>query len=341
MDHDKWQWQEPGIAWRGVGLYHITLTVTSRQPLLGSLVIPNNDPAQARVDVSPFGRTLTNLLWDISKYQPDIQMLHYALMPDHLHFIWYVKRPLTRSIREVVSGFWVGAKKLGRAYSYDDSSFEALSRSSRHNYQESLCDQIGNDAYYALDPIFTQMPHIQPMGHNSQLPATIDYLDMNPQRLATKRLKPGFFRVQPRVEINGRVYAAIGSSRLLHIAQRTPVHVRHTMTEAARLGNPQPLNDYIASCYDAARQGSVMVSPFISQWEKDILRTLLQEKRPIIYLAENGFKDYYKPSALLFDAVANDRLLILSPWPYDPSHKHVSRADCIALNAMAEEICAQ
>lgn len=72
-----------------------------------------------------------------------------------------------------------------------------------------------------------------------------------------------------------------------------------------------------------------------------ILRTLLQEKRPIIYLAENGFKDYYKPSALLFDAVADDRLLILSPWPYDPSHKHVSRAYCIALNAMAEEICAQ
>lgn len=92
-------------------------------PLLGTLVIPNNDPAQARVDVSPFGRTLTNLLWDISKYQPDIQMLHYALMPDHLHFIWYVKRPLTRSIREVVSGFWVGAKTLGRAYSYNDSSF--------------------------------------------------------------------------------------------------------------------------------------------------------------------------------------------------------------------------
>ena len=266
-------------------------------------------------------------------------MLHYALMPDHLHFIWYVKRPLTRSIREVVYGFWLGVKKLGRAYSYDDSSFEPTS--SRHNYQESLCDQIGKDAYYVLDPIFTQMPHIQPMGHNSQLPATIDYLDMNPQRLATKRLKPGFFRVQPRVEINGRVYAAIGSSRLLHIAQRTPVHVRHTMTEAAHLGNPQPLNDYIASCYDAARQGSVMVSPFISSWEKDILRTLLQEKRPIIYLAENGFKDYYKPSALLFDAVADNRLLILSPWPYDPSRKHVSRADCIALNAMAEEICAQ
>lgn len=29
----KWRWQEPGTAWRGVGVYHITLTVPSREPL--------------------------------------------------------------------------------------------------------------------------------------------------------------------------------------------------------------------------------------------------------------------------------------------------------------------
>ena len=26
-EHEKWQWQEPGRAWKGVGLYHITLTI--------------------------------------------------------------------------------------------------------------------------------------------------------------------------------------------------------------------------------------------------------------------------------------------------------------------------
>jgi hypothetical protein len=111
------------------------------------------------------------------------------------------------------------------------------------------------------------------------------------------------------------------------------------MTEAARLGNSQPLNDYIASCYDAARQGSVMVSPFISSWEKDILNTLIAEHRPIIYLADNGFGQYFKPSSLLFDAVDAGHLLILSPLSYDPTKRHVSRADCIALNNIAEEIC--
>jgi len=56
-------------------------------------------------------------------------------------------------------------------------------------------------------------------------------------------------------------------------------------------------------------------------------------------LADNGFRDYYKPSARLFDAVDAGNMLILSPWSYDPSKKHVSRTDCIALNSIAEEIC--
>lgn len=337
MDQEKWHWQEPLTAWRGVGLYHITLVVPTREDLLGNLVIPDNDPALAKVDVLPLGRALINALWNMPQNHPDIQVLHYCLMPDHLHMIWYVRRSMKKeSIKTAVQGFWQGIKQIGRFHTYKNSS----------NYTDcqsvsptSLRASLGDKAYYALSPIFTEKPFIRPMARYNQLPATIDYLDMNPQRLATKRLKPGFFCVQPNVEINGRTYAAVGNSKLLCEALRTPVHVRHTMTEAARLGNPQPLNDYIASCLAAARQGSVMVSPFISSWEKDILHTLLNEQRPIIYLADNGFKDYFKPSALLFDAVAAGRLLILSPWPYDASKRRVSRADCIALNNIAEEIC--
>ena len=29
-----WHWQEAGTAWKGVGIYHVTLTIPSRQPLL-------------------------------------------------------------------------------------------------------------------------------------------------------------------------------------------------------------------------------------------------------------------------------------------------------------------
>jgi hypothetical protein len=83
-----------------------------------------------------------------------------------------------------------------------------------------------------------------------------------------------------------------------------------------------------------------MVSPFISPKEKAVQDVLLTEEHPFIVLADNGFRDYYKPSGHLFEAVAAGRVLILSPWPYDAGKRHISRADCVALNAMAEEIAA-
>ena len=336
-DHEQWHWQEPGEAWKGVGIYHVTLTVPSREPLLGTLVIPDNDPAKAKVEATPFGRTLINLLWDLPKYQPDIKVLHYALMPDHLHMILYVQRIMKTSIRAAVWGFWKGVQKLGRAYSYKDSSFDPTS--SRHNYQESLREQLGNQTYYALSPIFTEQPFIRPMGQRRQLPATIRYIDMNPQRLATKRLKPGFFRVQTDIEIAGRKYSGVGNVALLHAERFAPVHVRRTMVEEAEHGDNKRLRDYMNGCVLAARQGTVMVSPFISPHEKDVLNVLIAEQHPVIYLADNGFGDYYKPSDALFDPVAAGRMLILSPWQHDPDKRHVSRAECIALNQMAEEIC--
>ena len=59
-----WQWQEPNTAWYGVGIYHVTLTVTDRRPVLGELVIPDNDPKQARVEWSDLGRqVLGHLVW--------------------------------------------------------------------------------------------------------------------------------------------------------------------------------------------------------------------------------------------------------------------------------------
>jgi len=359
-DNDTWQWQEPGEAWKGAGLYHITLTVPSREPLLGTLVIPDNDPKKARVDILPLGRLLVNALWNLSQQHPQIQVLHYCLMPDHLHAVWYVRQTMPRGIKSAVQGFWQGAKQLGRAYSFlsskdflyssgcqsektlDSSVGPTASRVTRKSLESSvnvLRAQLGDAVYYRLSPVFTELPHIRPMAQYRQLPATIRYIDMNPQRMATKRLMPGFFRVQEDIEIAGRRYSGVGNIALLQAERFAPVHVRRTMVDEAEHGDDRRLRDYMNGCVIAARQGAVMVSPFISPKEKDVLDVLLKEQHPFILLADNGFRDYYKPADALFDAVAAGRALILSPWDYDPDKRHISRADCVALNAMAEGIC--
>ena len=58
-EQQKWQWQEPGRAWKGVGLYHITLTIPARQPLLGTLDIPDGDPTMTAVRRTPLGHAMS------------------------------------------------------------------------------------------------------------------------------------------------------------------------------------------------------------------------------------------------------------------------------------------
>jgi len=401
-DQERWKWQEPGTTWKGIGLYHITLTIPDRRPLLGTLEIPDGNPDRAKVRRTVLGNALVDCLIGVPQHHPEVQVLHFCLMPDHLHAVLYVRRTMPVGIRGVVRGFWQGVKKLGRAWSAaslivpndirrncQEGKQEIVPNDSRRNCQEGkqeivpndrrrncqegrregcqegkqegsgdiaqqglreetsrmeafsaeLQKQIGDDAYYRLPPVFTEMPFIRSMGHNTQLPNTIRYLDMNPQRLATKRLKPGYFRVQREIMIGGRSYDGVGNTMLLTAETYAVVHVRSLMVKAAENGDTEPLRNYKNSCVLAARKGAVMVSPFISEHEKQVMQVLLREQLPFVYLADNGFRDYYKPVDALFDACAAGRVLILSPWTYDAGKRKISRADCMALNNMAEEIC--
>ena len=383
-EHEKWQWQEPGTAWRGVGVYHVTLTVPSREPLFGALVVPENDSSKARVERTALGNAVVDELYVMCKHYPAIRILQFCLMPDHLHAVIHVTRVMDTSIRSVIRGYWQGVKKLGRAYTLsvapelnsrttneegkdakatneeakdakatneegkdakatneepkDAKATNEEAKDAKATNEEAKDAKATNEGGYAF-PVFTERPFIRPLSRRGQLHTMIRYVQMNPQRLATKRLKPGYFRVQKDIEIGGRKYDGVGNVALLMAEHYEPVHVRSVMVKAAEQGNAESLRSYMNGCVLAARKGVVMVSPFISPQEKQVMQVLLQEQRPFILLTDNGFRDYYKPADDLFDACAAGRLLILSPWPYDGGKRHISRSECVALNAMAEEIC--
>ena len=340
MTEDQWQWQEPGTAWRGVCIYHITLTVPSRQPLLGTLVIPQNDPSLARVERTALGNAVVEELYVMCKHYPDIRIFQFCLMPDHLHAVIRVTKVMDTSIRSVVRGYWQGVKKLGRAYTLAVSpelNSGTTDQVQPTNQREPPAEGSSGWAF----PIFTERPFIRPLSRRGQLQTMMHYVRMNPQRLATKRLKPGFFRVQQGIVIGERSYDGVGNTTLLMAGQFMPVHVRSIWVKAAEYGDSQTLRNYKNGCVLAARKGTVMVSPFISADEKQVMQVLLQEQLPFIVLADNGFRDYYKPSDALFDACAAGRVLILSPWSYNAEKRKISREDCVALNEMAEEICNQ
>ena len=331
-NHDTWHWQESGTAWKGVGIYHVTLTVPSREPLLGSLVIPDNDPKQAYVERTELGESLVNEIFHMGSIHPQVRILQFCLMPDHLHVMLHVRKEISTSIRSIVRGFWQGAKRLGREHTF---SFDP-------EFNSGTTKKVDEDRLHHAFPIFTEQPYLRPLSRYVQLQTMYNYIRMNPQRLATKRLMPEFFRVQDHIEIAGRTYHGVGNADLLQRTHYKPVHVRSMwVKDAEEHGLTQPLRDYMNGCVLAARQGTVMVSPFISPQEQAVMEALLKEGLPFIYIADNGFRDYYKPQDSLFDAVARKQVLILSPWEYDPHKKHVSRAECVEMNKMAEDICSE
>lgn len=121
------------------------------------------------------------------------------------------------------------------------------------------------------------------------------------------------------------MYSGVGNAALLTAERYMPVHVRRVMVEAAEHGDDKALRDYKDACILAAREGAVMVSPFISPEERRIQAKLLEEGLPFICIVDNGLGDYYKPVDGLFDAVAAGKVMILSPWEYDPQKKNVTR----------------
>ena len=210
----QWQWQKEGTSWKGVGIYHVTLTVPSREPLLGTLMVPDNDPTKARIERTALGNAVVDELYVMCRHYPAIRILQFCLMPDHLHAVIHVTRVMDTSIRSVIRGYWQGVKKLGRAYTLSVSP--------------ELNSGTTNEGGYPF-PVFTERPFIRPLSRRGQLHTMIRYVQMNPQRLATTRLKPGYFCVQKDIEIGGRKYDGVGNVGLLMSEHFEPVHVRSVM----------------------------------------------------------------------------------------------------------------
>lgn len=90
---------------------------------------------------------------------------------------------------------------------------------------------------------------------------------------------------------------------------------------------------------DAARQGAVIVSAFISPRERDIHNLLMQEQLPFIEIMDNGFSQRYKPTGKTFYACGENRLVQLTPWTYQYSKQSlITREMCLTMNAFVRII---
>ena len=168
-----------------------------------------------------------------------------------------------------------------------------------------------------------------------QLRAMIDYVHNNPVHRWQKQRNPGWLVPIRGIMIAGRRYDAIGNVNLLGLS-RWQVHVRRAWDDDAR-------RRYMNECVVKARNGSALVSPFISQHEAAVRDFCLSEGHSVIVLVDNGFAEYAQCTGGLYDYCVNGQVLVLaaSELGHEDRKGAISREECVWLNGLAEEICGE
>lgn len=283
-------------------IYMITLVVKERRPLLGSLT-GNGERTPAIVEPSPLGQAVIQSLINLPKFYPQIAIWTFQLMPDHLHFIAFVKERIPVHLGKVINGFKVGCN---RAYK------ELVKGDTPGLWEDGYNDLI--------------------LDRDGQLQRMKAYILDNPRRLAIKRNHADLFQVQRNIKVGEYTFAALGNVFLLDAPCLLQVQCSRKLT-------PLQINATVQRFLSLAQDGAVLVSPSISPGEKAVMKAAFEHGFPVVVLQENGFAPLAKPGGRRFDACAQGRLLMLAPWEHHNDRRVIKRSQCLDLNEMARVIC--
>ena len=379
-----WDYTQPCI-------YQITIVLAERgSKALGEIVVDEvgegGRPIVAHCEPTELGRAILDHWLKIGEFTPEIKPLYCQIMPDHLHAILQVLRPMKRPLGNAIGGFKTGCEKIYRklALSTQDKKLalstqnEACSVGAAPAGPSSVAAPVGPSSVAApaaeLPRLFAPGFQDTILFHEGQLENMFNYLRSNPLRLAVKRWAPSLFKVSREIEVSlGAAgighFSALGNHYLLErqlaqvqVSRRFFGYKREAKTGARlREASPrqgglkiaknvagEPLVEFSTPEYEArreeffeaARHGAVLLSPCVSDGERQIAREALAAGLPLVTMVNKGFSKLQKPGGRYFDACAEGRLLMLAPaaWPYQPGEKPMTRLDATAMNRLCQWI---
>ncbi len=308
--------------------YLITLETTNRERLLGT--IEGYTPDSAHITPTPLGQTVIDEFKAIERKMREltgcyVQVLQYQLMPEHFHGILQIHDTLPKgwTLGKII-GAWKGA--CSRAYwassssSASSSSFPAPSMSSE-----------------ACPSLFTPGYNDRPLLYKGQLDGWIAYLRDNPRRRWLKQRFPDRLRkVYDFIAGTSKThYTAVGDTFMITYPERQQVRCHRDLT-------PEQIQSEVDYYLSLARNGVVLVSPFISQAEKAVYEACYKEKLRMIRIVKRALDGkFVYPQGRDFDACVQGFLLVLAPYTTgseNASETTISRNQCLSLNDFAADL---
>ena len=351
--------------YRGRRMYMITLEVEGRRPVLGHLVgdafAEQGSNDEPHIKLSELGKVVLDEWLGIHDHFPQIEVMAIQMMPDHLHGILFVREPLPVHLGQVISGFKAGCRRAqkaletGAAAEPQHTEKEAEGKEAeekkaeRKKAEEKKAEEKEAEGRRAqVSQYVTALPSqektkpYRPLfarGYNDlilrsfeELSTWKNYLRDNPRRLLMKRARPEWLRPFFDLHIGSHIYSGIGNRNLLTASQRMAVRISRRLDD-------NKIAKETTRYLEAARQGTILVSPAISPGEKKVMRAAFDAGLPIIVIMENGFTPLSKPHGERFYACARGQLLMLAPWEHHNEKKEITAEQCRQMNLMALEIC--
>ena len=311
------------------------------------------------IEPTPDGTAVLDALAEMPRLYPQVKILAAQLMPEHFHFVPFVTETLPRPLGTLVRGFKAGAARR----------WEDLRKNAQAQNPLRKNAQAQNGSVPAHSCAGKGIPRWSPgfcdtiLFREGQLDAMLAYVADNPRRLAEKRQHPDLFKVVWDLVLpldGGRLvghFSAIGNASLVRRPMAL-VQCSRSFFRYARVATPngslkivrdqsgepqvefhtqeyQELRDYL---FAQAQHGVVLISPCVSDGERQIAHEALAAGLPLVTMHNKGFSNLHKPTGRYFDACAAGRLLMLAPaaWPYQPGEKAMTRNDATAMNRLCQ-----
>ena len=330
----------------------------------------------AKIAPTKFGMAALEALNEMERLYPQVKIIESQLMPEHMHFVIFVREKLNKPLGALIRGFKAGATKRWKLLAENGESRHRATKSAplnigaikSENAASKACNpNLGVSAAAvhscAATPQWAEGFNDTILFRDGQLGAMLDYVRDNPRRLAEKCANPGLFSRVAKLSLpldGGRItgqFEALGNRHLLDLPLVQAQCSRRYFTyrripkpgggmKIAKDGAGEPIVERSSPEYEsrldamlsAAEHGAVVLSPCISDGEKQIAREALKRNMPLIVLKNMGFAKCEKPGGRFFEACANGRLLMLAPaaWPYSTQAKAMTRFDATALNRIAQ-----
>ena len=318
---------------------------------------------------SELGRLVEEEFMKIGEHVPGVKPLIAQAMPDHFHGILYVTREINRSLGSVMAGFKGKCSSLAAGLRRGHLTGEACGEGRGHLTGEACGEGRGDGAVVSLwEPGY----HDRILTSEGQLDRLFIYVRDNPRRKAIRLKYPDLFTTVRCLAGHGHVFQAFGNAFLFQrdaIAQvqcsrsffgfKRVAKADGSGLKIARNGAGEALAAFEtpefaakrAELFATAKKGAVLCSPCISDGEKAIAYAAVDAGHSLIVLRNEPFPPMFRPSGRFFDACADGRLLLLyceglaalAPnrrgTPCASKRKNITRAECLALNALVAEIC--